>query len=82
MLVLIVQNQTHRAFTQFGGKLVRCLAHDAQSYSGVGASGKLGAVHPGSSHQFSLESVLQAFEGLIKIKVSTLDDWPVGGTEP
>ncbi|SDX98640.1 transposase, partial [Allgaiera indica] len=29
----------------FGGKLVRRLAHDAPSYSGVGASGKPGAVH-------------------------------------
>ena len=30
---------------KFKGKLVRCLAHDAPSYSGVGASGKPGAVH-------------------------------------
>ena len=29
----------------FGGILVRRLAHDAPSYSGVGASGKPGAVH-------------------------------------
>ena len=46
MLSLIVQNYPHRAFTHFGGKLVRCLAHDAPSYSEVGASAKPGAVQP------------------------------------
>lgn len=45
MLALIVEDQTHGAFAHFGGKFVRCLAHDALSYSGVGASGKPGAVH-------------------------------------
>ena len=45
MLPLVVEDQPHRAFTHFGGKLVRCLAHDAPSYSRVGASGKPGAVH-------------------------------------
>ncbi|MCV2446748.1 M48 family metallopeptidase [Paracoccus sp. DMF] len=45
MLTLIVQDQPHRAVTHFRRKLVRCLAHDAPPYSGVGASGKPGAVH-------------------------------------
>ncbi|MFN3994870.1 MAG: transposase, partial [Tabrizicola flagellatus] len=40
-----VEDQPHGAFAHFRGKLVRCLAHDAPSYSGVGASGKPGAVH-------------------------------------
>jgi hypothetical protein len=44
MLTLIVQDQPHRAFTHFRGKPVRRLAHDAPSYSRVGASGKPGAV--------------------------------------
>ena len=44
MLALIVEDQPHSAFAHFRGKLVRCLAHDAPSYSGVGASGKPGAV--------------------------------------
>jgi hypothetical protein len=44
MLALIVENRTHRSFTHFRGKLFRRLAHDAPSYSGVGASGKPGAV--------------------------------------
>src|SRR5690606_7836522 len=45
MLRLVVENQAHGAVTHFRGKLVRCFAHDAPPYSGVGASGKLGAVH-------------------------------------
>jgi hypothetical protein len=46
MLALVVQQQPHGAFTHFGGTLVRCLAHDAPSYSRVGASGKPSAVQP------------------------------------
>jgi hypothetical protein len=49
MLALIVQNQPHGAFAHFGGKLVRRLAHDAPSYSGVGASSKPGAVQYGTA---------------------------------
>ena len=45
MLSLVVENQPHRTFAHFRGKLGRRLAHDAPSYSGVGASGKPGAVH-------------------------------------
>ena len=37
-------DQSHRTFAHFTGKLVRCLVHDAPSHSGVGASGKPGAV--------------------------------------
>jgi hypothetical protein len=46
-LALTVKNKTRRAFAQFGGKLVRCPAHDPPSRSGVGASGKPGAVQTG-----------------------------------
>src|SRR5690606_34643941 len=45
VLTLVVENQPHRALAHFRGKRVRRLAHDAPSYSGVGASGKPGAVH-------------------------------------
>jgi hypothetical protein len=44
MLTLIVEDQTHGALTHFRGKLVRCLAQDAPSHSGLAASGKPGAV--------------------------------------
>ena len=49
MLALVVENHPHGAFTHFAGKLVRGLAHDAPSYSRVGASGKPGAVQSISS---------------------------------
>jgi hypothetical protein len=39
-----IEDQPHGAFAHFRGKLARCLAHDAPPYSGVGASGKPGAV--------------------------------------
>lgn len=45
MLTLVVENQSHGTFADLRGKLVRRLAHDAPSYSRVGASGKPGAVH-------------------------------------
>jgi hypothetical protein len=45
MLPRVVEDQPHSAFAHFRGKLVRGLAHDAPSYSRVGASGKPGAVH-------------------------------------
>ena len=45
MLTFVVEDQPHRAATHFRGKPVRRLAHDAPSHSGVGASGKPGAVH-------------------------------------
>jgi hypothetical protein len=41
-----VENQPNGPLANFRGKLVRGLARDAPSYSKVGASGKLGAVHP------------------------------------
>src|SRR5690606_22376178 len=44
MLTLVVENQSHGTFADLRGKLVRRLAHDAPSYSRVGASGKPGAV--------------------------------------
>ena len=47
MLTLVVENQSHGTFTHLRGKLVRRLAHDAPSYSRVGASGKPGAVQFG-----------------------------------
>ena len=44
MLALVIKDHPHRTLAHFRGKLVRCLAHDAPSYSRVGASGKPGAV--------------------------------------
>ena len=44
MRAFVVQNHPYRAFADFGRIPVRCFAHDAPSYSGVGASGKPGAV--------------------------------------
>ena len=44
MLPLIVQNQANGTLAHFGGILVRRFAHDAPSYSGIGASGKPGGV--------------------------------------
>ena len=43
MLYLIVEDQTHGTPARLSGRLLRCLAHYAPSYSGVGASGKPGA---------------------------------------
>src|SRR5690606_22945051 len=45
VLTLVIEHQPHSALAHFRGKLVRGLAHDAPSYSRVGASGKPGAVH-------------------------------------
>ena len=59
MLTLIVQDQPHRAVTHFRRKLVRCLAHDAPPYSGVGASGKPGAVHTREAGRIELERELK-----------------------
>ncbi|PRY73729.1 integrase-like protein [Marivita geojedonensis] len=44
MLPRVVQNHPYGTFAHFWGIFVRRLAHDAPSYSGVGASGKPGAV--------------------------------------
>ncbi|MEM9903086.1 MAG: hypothetical protein AAF865_17220, partial [Pseudomonadota bacterium] len=44
MLPRVVQNHANGTLAQFGGELVRRLARDAPSYSGVGASGKPDAV--------------------------------------
>ncbi|MEP1575755.1 hypothetical protein, partial [Roseibium album] len=46
VLALIIQHKANRSVAYFRGKLVRRFAHRAPSYSGVGASGKPGAVHP------------------------------------
>src|SRR5690606_38985249 len=61
VVTLVVENQPHRALAHFRGKLVRRLAHDAPSYSGVGASGKPGAVHVDIfySHLFDPDTPLE-----------------------
>jgi hypothetical protein len=46
MLMLVIQHQPNRTLGHFRGDLVRRLAHDGPTFSGVGASGKPGAVHP------------------------------------
>ena len=43
--MFIVEHQPHGSLAHFRGKLVRRLAHDGSTFSGVGASGKPGAVH-------------------------------------
>ena len=45
MLPGVVQNHANGTLADFRGIFVRRLAHDAPSYSAVGASGKPGAVH-------------------------------------
>jgi hypothetical protein len=42
--MLVVKNQPYRTLPNFRGKPVRRLAHDGSTFSGVGASGKPGAV--------------------------------------
>src|SRR5436190_24165952 len=44
MLVLVIQHHPHRTATHLSGKLVRCLARHDPILSGVGVSGKPGAV--------------------------------------
>jgi hypothetical protein len=41
----VIQHQPHGSLAHFRGELVRCLAHIGSTFSGVGASGKPGAVH-------------------------------------
>ncbi|NRC53009.1 hypothetical protein [Neoaquamicrobium sediminum] len=42
--MFVIQHQPHGSLAHFRGKLVRRLAHDGSTFSGVGASGKPGAV--------------------------------------
>jgi hypothetical protein len=44
MFMLVIQNQPHGTLAHFRGELVRRLAHDGSTFSGVGASGKPGTV--------------------------------------
>ncbi len=50
MFMLVIQHQSHGAAAYLRGELVRHLAHDGSTFSGVGASGKPGAVHPKCHH--------------------------------
>lgn len=43
--MLVIQHQPHGPLAHFRGELVRRFAHDGSTFSGVGASGKPGAVH-------------------------------------
>src|SRR5690606_23336233 len=47
VIPLVIENHPYRAFADFRRELVRCLAHTGSTFSGVGASGKPGAVHFG-----------------------------------
>lgn len=47
--MFVIQHQPHGSLAHLRGKLVRRLAHDGSNFSGVGASGKLGAVQSSSS---------------------------------
>ncbi|MBY8829930.1 hypothetical protein, partial [Hephaestia mangrovi] len=42
---LVIENHPHRTIADLRRKLVRRLAHTGSTFSGVGASGKPGAVH-------------------------------------
>jgi hypothetical protein len=44
MIVFVIEDQPYRAIAHFGRKLVRRLAHDGSTFSGVGASDKPRAV--------------------------------------
>jgi len=59
MLTLGLENQPHGALAHFRGKLVRGLAHDAPSYSGVGASGKPSAVQPDTAGAIARNDILR-----------------------
>jgi hypothetical protein len=45
VIPLVVENHPYRAFANLRRKLIHCLANTGSTFSGVGASGKLGAVH-------------------------------------
>src|SRR5215471_6950148 len=45
MLVFVIEDQPHRTGTDLRRKLVACLLVHGSTFSGVGASGKPGAVH-------------------------------------
>jgi hypothetical protein len=45
MLALVIQNHPNRADSDLGRKLVAALLRHGSTFSGVGASGKPGAVH-------------------------------------
>jgi hypothetical protein len=75
MLTLVVEDQPHRAFTHFGGKLVRCLAHDAQSYPGVGASGKPGAVQSAPVRHFAPDPQTARANAIAAFDTAELDRW-------
>jgi hypothetical protein len=49
MLVFVIKDQSNRAAADLRRKLVGRLAHGGSTNSGVGASGKPGAVHTSSS---------------------------------
>jgi hypothetical protein len=52
MLGFVIQNHPHRSGANLGGKLVRRFARHGSTFSGVGASGKPGAVHGDASPVF------------------------------
>ncbi|MEQ8784623.1 MAG: hypothetical protein RIE06_33720, partial [Roseibium album] len=58
VLALIIQHKANRSVAYFRGKLVRRFAHRAPSYSGVGASGKPGAVQHAQSLLFRVRERL------------------------
>src|SRR5215467_1703784 len=49
MLVFVIEDQPHRTGTDLRRKLVACLLVHGSTFSGVGASGKPGAVHQSSA---------------------------------
>ena len=45
VIALVICHHPHHPLANFRCKLIRCLAHTGSTFSGVGASGKPGAVH-------------------------------------
>src|SRR5580658_4212721 len=81
MLVFVIKDQSNRAAADLRRKLVGRLAHGGSTFSGVGASGKPGAVHAGKAAPkphvarialtLAVAGCLQAVSGLAQ----TPQDW-------
>ncbi|WP_034159975.1 hypothetical protein, partial [Sphingomonas sp. ERG5] len=71
---LVIDHHTHRALAHFRRKLVRRLAHTGSTFSGVGASGKPGAVHSEAFFEELLSADDQASEAQIAKKIQKLDN--------
>jgi hypothetical protein len=60
----VIEDQTHRAAADLRRELVARIAHDGSTFSGVGASGKPGAVQNGYLDTIRFALQYQAVERL------------------